>query len=394
MSSHPETPSAPTPELSLGQQLELDITDIAFGGEGVARVNDFVLFIPFVAPGDRVRAEVTEVKKQFGRAKLLEVLRPGPQRVEPKCRHFGQCGGCQYQHLDYALQLQLKRRQVREHFIRIGGFTDPPVAEVVPCPQPYHYRNRIMVRSQWNKPEQRLSIGFLRHDGRLVEEITECAIAEPALNEQLQEVHRKPPPKGGIKVTLRVMPEDWVLPRDSFFQNNFFLLPQLVETVRERLKLARSRFLIDTYCGVGFFAIELADLVEKFAGVEIDQMAIRAARENARNRKIANGDFISAPTEDWLPDLLKRFTRSETTVILDPPRVGCAPAAMDQLRAERPGQIIYVSCHPATLARDLKRLCEGGLYRLEQVVPHDMFPQTQHVECVADLRLGPSPPVR
>ena len=376
--------------LQPGQQLEVEITDIAFGGEGVARVNDFVLFIPFVAPGDRVRAEVTEVKKQFGRAKLLEVLTPGPQRVEPKCRHFGQCGGCQYQHLDYAFQLQVKGRQVREHFIRIGGFSDPKVAGVVPCPQPYHYRNRIMVRSQWNGAEKRLVVGFLRHDGRLVEEIDECAIAEPALNEELKRVHQKPPPKGGLKVTLRVMPDDWVLPRDSFFQNNFFLLPKLVETVRDRVRSGGSRFLIDTYCGVGFFAIELADLVEQFTGVEIDQMAIKAARENAQRRGIINGEFLAARTEDKLPELLNRFTRPHTTVILDPPRVGCAPAAMDQLRAERPAQIIYVSCHPATLARDLKRLCEGGLYRLEQVVPHDMFPQTQHVECVADLRLTPA----
>ena len=183
------------------------------------------------------------------------------------------------------------------------------------------------------------------------------------------------------------MPDDWVLPRDSFFQNNFFLLPKLVETVRDRLRAGGSRFLIDTYCGVGFFAIELADLVEQFTGVEIDQMAIKAARENAQRRGITNGEFLTARTEDKLSELLNRFARPHTTVILDPPRVGCAPAAMDQLRAERPAQIIYVSCHPATLARDLKRLCEGGLYRLEQVVPHDMFPQTQHVECVADLRL-------
>lgn len=377
---------APPTAMQPGQQLEVAITDIAFGGEGVARVNDFVLFIPFVAPGDRVRVEVTEVKKQFGRARLLEVLQPGPQRVAPLCPHFGACGGCQYQHLDYVLQLQLKRRQVRDHFIRIGGFAEPLVAEVVPCPQPYHYRNRIMVRSQWNGPEKRLVVGFLRHDGRLVEEIRECAIAEPELNRQLQEVHRRPPPKGGIKVTLRVTPTDWVLPRDSFFQNNFFLLPKLVETVRACLRSAGSRFLIDAYCGVGFFALELADLVQQFAGVEIDLMAIKAARENAQNRKITNGDFIPARTEEWLPDLLKRFARNQTTVILDPPRVGCVPAALDQLRAERPGQIIYVSCHPATLARDLKRLCADGLYRLEQVVPHDMFPQTQHVECVADLR--------
>jgi tRNA/tmRNA/rRNA uracil-C5-methylase (TrmA/RlmC/RlmD family) len=384
-SNNPSGP--PAAGLQTGQVLELDITDIAFGGEGVGRVHDFVVFVPFVAPGDRARVGITEVRKQFARARLLEVLRPGPQRVEPQCPHFGRCGGCQYQHLDYALQLQIKRRQVREHFVRIGGFVNPPVAEVIPCPQPYHYRNRIMVRSQWNGAEKRLIVGFLRHDNRWVEEIDECAIAEPALNQQLKEIHRKPPPKGGIKVTLRVMPDDWVLPRDSFFQNNFHLLPKLVETVRARLRLAGSRFLIDAYCGVGFFAIELAGLVERFAGVEIDQMAIRAARENARNRHIENGEFITAATEEWLPDVLKRFPREQTTVILDPPRVGCVAAAIDQLRAAQPAQILYVSCHPATLARDLQRLGADGEYRLEQVIPHDMFPQTQHVECVADLRL-------
>jgi len=370
----------------VGDLLTVDIGDIAFGGEGVARVDAFVIFVPFVAPGDRVRVEVTELKKQFGRARLLEVLRPGPRRVEPRCRHFGRCGGCQYQHLDYPFQLEIKRRQVREHFIRIGGFADPPVTEVVPCPQPYHYRNRIMVRSQWNGPEKRLVVGFLRADSRLVEEVEECAIAEPELNEQLRQVHRNPPPKGGLKVTLRVAPEQWVLPRDSFFQNNFHLLPRLVQSVRDCLTAAGTRFLVDAYCGVGFFAIELADLVERFAGVEIDQMAVRAARQNAANRGAANGDFITAPTEDWLPDLLKRFQREATTVILDPPRVGCVPAALEQLRHERPAQVLYVSCHPATLARDLKQLCAGGLYRLATVIPHDMFPQTQHVECVADLR--------
>jgi len=374
-----------------GDRVELEINDIAFGGEGVARINDFVVFVPFVAPNERVLVEITKVKKKFGRAKLIQVLRPGDQRVEPQCRHFGVCGGCQYQHLDYSLQLEIKHRQVREHFVRIGEFKDPPIEKVVPCPAPYHYRNRIMVRSQWNGAEKRLMIGFVRHDNNWVEEIDECAIAEPSLNEQLKEVHKNPPAKGGIKVTLRALPKDWVLPKDSFFQNNYHLLPKLVETVRNQLIDGGSRFLIDTYCGVGFFALELADLVEKFAGVEIDQMAIKAARENALNRKIHNGDFVIAATEEWLPDLLKRFKREQTTVILDPPRVGCAPEAMDQLRAVRPAQIIYVSCHPATQARDLKRLCADGLYKLEKLIPHDMFPQTQHVECVADLRLANQP---
>lgn len=375
-------PAAP----KVGDQVELTINDIAFGGEGVARINDFVVFIPFVAPGERVSAEITEVKKAFARAKLVKILEPANERVDPKCQHFGECGGCQYQHLDYSLQLEIKQKQVREHFVRIGGFEDPPIAPVAPCPAPYHYRNRIMVRSQWNGAEQKLIVGFLRHDNRWVEEIDECAIAEPQLNEELKHVRENPPKRGGIKVTLRAMPEDWVLPRDSFFQNNFHLLPKLVESVRERLQDMGTKYLIDSYCGVGFFALELADLVEQFAGVEIDQMAIKAARQNALNRNIKNGDFVIAPTEDWLPDLLKRFKREQTTVILDPPRVGCAESAMDQLRAVRPAQIIYVSCHPATQARDLKRLCADGVYELKQLVPHDMFPQTQHVECVADLR--------
>lgn len=386
---HPTT-SSPDVEspLAVGREVRLKIVDLAFGGEGVARVGDFVLFVPFVIPGEEVRAEITEMKKRFGRARLLEVVTPSPDRVTPQCRHFGACGGCQYQHLDYAAQLEVKRRQVREHFVRIGGFENPNVAEVLACPQPYHYRNRIMVRTQWNKPEQRLVVGFLRHDNMFVEDIERCEIAGHDLNEQLAKVREHPPERGGIKVVLRAMPEDWVLPKDSFFQNNFFLLPELVRTVRERLADSGSRFLIDAYCGVGFFALELADLVERFVGVEIDQMAIRSARKNARNRDVGNGDFITAPTEDWLPDLLKRFERNRTTVILDPPRVGCAPEAMEQLRHEKPAQIIYVSCHPATLARDLKRLCAEGLYRLERVTPVDMFPQTQHVECVADLRLA------
>ncbi|HAV62355.1 MAG TPA: RNA methyltransferase, partial [Verrucomicrobiales bacterium] len=320
----PVKSSKPTnPGLHPGDQVELAITDIAFGGEGVARIDDFVVFVPFVAPGELIRAEIIELKKSFARARPLEILKSSPRRVEPQCRFFGTCGGCQYQHLDYPLQLEIKQRQIREHFIRIGGFDNPPVAPVVPCPKPYHYRNRIMVRSQWNGAEQKLIVGFLRWDKNWVVEVDECAIAEPVLNDELKKALKNPPHKGGIKVSLRAMPEGWELPRDSFFQNNYHLLPGLVQTVRDRLVSAGSRFLVDAYCGVGFFALELADLVSGFVGVEIDQMAIRAARKNAANRGIGNGEFIIAATEDWLPQLLDRFDRRQTTVILDPPRVGC-----------------------------------------------------------------------
>jgi 23S rRNA (uracil-5-)-methyltransferase RumA len=187
-------------------------------------------------------------------------------------------------------------------------------------------------------------------------------------------------------VVLRVQPENWEVPRDSFFQNNFFLLPKLVETVREFLQAGGSRHLIDLYCGVGFFGIEAAGVVDSFVGVEYDQLAIAAARKNAASREINNGEFVAAKVEAILPELLQKFSADKTAVILDPPRKGCWPETLELLRQTRPAQVIYVSCHPATMARDLNILCADGVFELARVQPLDMFPQTQHVECVADLR--------
>ena len=372
--------------LKLGDKINLTIHDLAFGGEGVGRVEELVVFVPFVITGETVEAEITELKKNFARAKLLRVLTPSPERVTPECRYFGACGGCQYQHLAYAAQLQMKHKQIADLFERIGKIPRAVVAPVLGCPQPYGYRNRIMIRSQWNGPAKRLEIGFIRTDNKFVESIEECKIAEPALNEQIQHVRANPPPKGGIKVVLRVQPENWEVPRDSFFQNNFFLLPKLVETVREFLTAGGARHLIDLYCGVGFFGIEAAGVVDSFVGVEYDRLAIAAARQNAAARNINNGEFIAAPVENVLPELLKKFSAEKTAVILDPPRKGCWPATLELLRQTRPAQVIYVSCHPATMARDLNLLCADGVFELARVQPLDMFPQTQHVECVADLR--------
>lgn len=374
-------------KMAVGAKVVVTIHDIAFGGEGVGRIDDFVVFVPFVLVGEEVEVEILEVKKSFARAKLLQVLKASPERVKPECEFFGACGGCQYQHIDYSTQLRFKHKQIADLFERIGGFSQALVDPVVPCPNPYGYRNRIMVRSQWSKPDQRLTIGFLRYDSRLVVDLKECKIAEPALNEQILKVRANPPPKGGLKVVLRIMPEGWEVPRDSFFQNNFFLLPKLVEAVRQRFVDSGNKFLIDTYCGVGFFSIELADLAERFVGVEIDAMAIKSARKNMTLRNITNGEYVFGDTTELLPSLLQKFDASKTSVVLDPPRVGCSPESMKLLRTVKPAQIIYVSCHPATLARDLNILCADGVFELAKVVPLDMFPQTQHVECVADLRL-------
>ncbi|HEY3930817.1 MAG TPA: class I SAM-dependent RNA methyltransferase [Verrucomicrobiae bacterium] len=380
--------------LKTGDKISLTIHDIAFGGEGVGRIDDFVVFVPFVIVGEIVEVEITEVKKNFARAKLLRVEKSSPERVAPECRYFGACGGCQYQHIAYATQLRLKHKQISDLFERVGKIPADKIAPVIPSPQPYGYRNRIMIRSQWNGPAKKLVIGFIRADNNFVEDIEECKIAEPAISEQIKTVRANPPPKGGIKIVLRIPPENWDVPPDSFFQNNFFLLPKLVETVRDFLKSSGAKHLVDLYCGVGFFGIELADLVESFVGVEYDRLAIKSAQKNIVSRKISNGEFISAKVEEALPELLKKFSPEKTAVILDPPRKGCLPETLRLLRETKPAQVIYVSCHPATMARDLNILCADGVFELARVQPLDMFPQTQHVECVADLRAGQNLPSR
>jgi len=385
-------PSTP-PVVVVGQRVRLRITDIAFGGEGVGRLEQFVVFVPFVLPGEEIEAEITEVKKQFARARLLQVLTASPERVEPRCRYFSECGGCQYQHIAYPTQLALKQKQIGDLFERIGGFSRAAVSAVVPCPQPYGYRNRLMIRSQWDKTQQRLNIGFLRADSRLVVDLEECQIAEPALNEQIRRVRANPPPKGGLKVVVRIAPDGWEVPRDSFFQNNFFLLDQLAQTVRDRLRDGGARFLVDAYCGVGFFALETASVMEAFVGVEIDHQAILAARRNAASRGIRNGEFVEGRAEALLPVILRRFEAARTAILMDPPRTGCPPPGLAALRESGPAQILYVSCHPATLARDLNVLCQDGVFELKNVTPLDMFPQTQHVECVADLRRRGTAPI-
>ncbi|MEI9863545.1 MAG: TRAM domain-containing protein [Limisphaerales bacterium] len=181
--------------LKLADKISLTIHDIAFGGEGVGRIDEFVVFVPFVIVGETVEAEITEVKKNFARAKLLRVVTASPERVTPECQYFGTCGGCQYQHIDYPAQLRFKHKQIADLFERFGKISRELVAPVIPCPSPYGYRNRIMIRSQWNGPAKKLEIGFIRADNNFVVDIEECKIAEPILNEQIKEVranrHRK-----------------------------------------------------------------------------------------------------------------------------------------------------------------------------------------------------------
>ena len=181
------------PALNVGDRVELTIYDMAFGGEGVGRIDGFVIFVPFVITGEIVLVEIIEKKKAFARAKPIQVLEASAERVEPRCEHFGTCGGCQYQHMSYEAQLGMKQKQVADLFERIGGFSQDKVAPVIPCPQPFHYRNRILVRSQWNGKAKKLLVGFRKRNSHWVVEIDDCKIAEPALNVQIPEVRANPP---------------------------------------------------------------------------------------------------------------------------------------------------------------------------------------------------------
>ena len=226
--------------LKIGDRFTVTIHDIAFGGEGVGRVDDFVVFVPFVLVGERVEVEVREVKKAFCARET------GARRASRRRNASSRPAATLARAAAASISTWNTRRSCGSSTSKSpicssasASFRRDLVAPVIPCPQPYGYRNRIMIRSQWNKPEQKLNIGFVRWDCGLVEDIEECKIAEPALNEQIRHVRAHPPPKGGIKVVLRMPPENWDVPPDSFFQNNFFLLPKLVETVRAFL--ARER---------------------------------------------------------------------------------------------------------------------------------------------------------
>ncbi len=386
------------PILQPGQRVELDITTVAFGGDGIGRVDNFVVFVPFVLEGERVEAEIVEVKRRYATADLVRVIHPSPRRVEPLCAYYRQCAGCQYQHAEYALQLELKRSQIRDIFQRIGGIPEPPIEPVVGSPRPYGYRNKIVVHGP-GKP------GFWTMRGRSVIPIDRCPIARDEINEKLAEVSRQPlenvhltlransagkvwtfiEPPAGAEIDETILGKTLHAPLGSFFQVNEDVISLALEHVRKVFTAGGCTTLVDAYCGVGLFALLLADLAAHCYGMEIDPKAITAANANAARLGLANCDFYAGKTERLLFYTLRQCKLEETCLVLDPPRSGCGKAVLKTLRQQKPRKLIYVSCAPPMLARDVKELIKAG-YTLEKITPFDMFPQTAHCEAVAELQ--------
>lgn len=386
-------------------RLAVRLLRVVHGGDCLARVDGEVVFVPFGIPGEDVLIEIVERKADYARGRIIEVLSPSPFRTDPVCQHFQRCGGCQYQHVRYEHQLEMKRQVVIEQLQRIGSLEAVEVLPTLPADTPWGYRNhaRFSVRHGYLGFVGSRSHRFLRVDychlmqapinavlaqlqGRITRRLHQIAvrcgvntgsmlIQPPLLKEEMAGE------TGQAFYEEELLGHRFRVGSASFFQVNTYQAERLIATVADWLGPQGGETLLDVYCGVGSFGLVLAPRVAKVIGVEDSAAALRDAHHNAQG--VDNVSFIQGAAERVVPDLDER----PDLVILDPPRAGCRPEVIDALGRLRPRKIAYVSCDPATLARDLRLFSTAG-FRVGPVLPVDMFPQTQHVECVALLELA------
>ena len=391
--------------------LELAITGFASGARGIGRAEDGrIVFVDYALPGERVIAEVTADHTDYIEATAVQVLEASPARVAPPCEYFGKCGGCQLQHATYDEQLRLKTGIVREQFVRIGRM-DPDAVDAVVLPMlgmddPWHYRNhmRFTVRRDGE-------VGFMQRGTHRFMRIDECAIALPRVNEILRQAQDRtmearqltirvgeqtreemsqprlrwrpkragPRPQSGQgSYSESLLGQRYRISGPAFFQVNTRQAERLVALVIDRVEAVSPRVVVDGYAGVGTFAVQFASRVAQVVTIEESAAAGDDAEVNLAG--LGNVRRVVAKMEEALPGL----DPSPDVVVIDPPRVGLARVVVDAIIASAAKRVVYVSCDPATLARDVRLLRDAG-FALRDVQPVDMFPQTQHIECVTTL---------
>ncbi|MBI5880309.1 MAG: class I SAM-dependent RNA methyltransferase [Chloroflexi bacterium] len=405
--------------------MRVQFSAMAFGGEAIARHEGRAIFVPFAVPGDDAEIEIVEDRGRFARGRLVNLITPAPERIAPRCKYFGACGGCHYQHMPYAQQLETKTQIVRDQLARIGGIADAQVHATIGADDPWHYRNHIQFHVA---PDGKL--GFMAARTNEVVPVDECHILARPIETLWRELELELPDLD--EVILRAsagtgerlaalclastealeveidLPVNCVLlledgsdvvlsgddyfreqlagrayrvSAESFFQVNTPQAERLVQMVVERALASgdpAQMTVLDAYCGVGVFALTLAGSVAHVTGIESAPSAVRDALVNTGDA--TNVQIVEGAVEDVLPELTERFD----VIVLDPPREGCAPEVLDAIAAHDIRRIVYVSCDPSTLARDVKRLGGKG-YQLTDVQPLDMFPQTFHIETIAVL---------
>jgi 23S rRNA (uracil1939-C5)-methyltransferase/tRNA (uracil-5-)-methyltransferase len=403
MFPRPPKKFVPTP-FGYHQEIEITIDSLTNLGAGVGRIGGWVVFVPFALPNEVVKARVFRNDKNCSHADLIEVLVPSPDRISPGCPLFGECGGCQYQHLSYDQQLAWKTRQVGELLKHMAAITFP-VNDCLSSAQIWNYRSKITPHFEKAKDGDLGPIGFLAFGRRSsLVDVPQCPIAMDVINRELPAIReglrkRANTFKRGATVLLRAT-EDRVetdfravatervgglkfqFLAGDFFQNNPFILPAFTGYVAKQAAAGGAKFLVDAYCGSGLFSLTLAKDFERVAGVEVSETSCEWARKNAAANSIINAEFLTASAEAIFDRI--SFPAADTTVVIDPPRKGCTPEFIEQLVKFGPSRIVYVSCDPATQVRDLKLLGGGG-YQLADVQPFDLFPHTRHLECVMTL---------
>jgi 23S rRNA (uracil1939-C5)-methyltransferase len=372
-------------ERKMAPEIELLIEDIAFGGKGVGRVEGKAVFVPFTIAGEKVRARIVRQKQSFADAELVEVSQASPERVAPPCPYFGRCGGCAYQHMTYEHQLHWKSHQVGQALRRVGKFRDPPLRPIVPSPREYEYRNRITVHAADGV------VGFFRYDAHRLIDVERCPIALPKVNDELAALRARRPRAGHYTLRAERGPR-------VFSQTNDAVAKQLADSIAGLIPMDCA-LVIDAYCGAGFFAKHLvaggddhggqdAQLtpsrghrprLQGVIGIDWDIHAIAAAQADASEAET----YIAGDIATHLTEQLEQCDPGLTSVIVDPPATGLSKEVREILRAHPVATLLYVSCNPPTLARDLADL--AGAFHLESVTPFDMFPQTAEIEALAHL---------
>lgn len=382
--------------------LEVEIERILPGGYGLAHSAGHTVFVSLAAPGDRLRVRVERQQGNVLFASIEEVLSASPDRVEPPCPYFGRCGGCDFQQLTYEKQLAAKAEIIRDCLHRIARLSDASEIVVTPSPREWRYR----MRATWQIDEDEKTIGYYERGSRRVCDVSDCAVLVPQLEQTLERLRATDflefPPglkhldvvagENGVSLTpsfagfetteleLKIAEEIYNYSAEAFFQVNPGLLAPLIEFA---LGEVRGDTAVDLYCGVGLFTLPLARRFERVTGVEANPVAVRFAKRNLQRAELQNTRVIAAGVSEWIRG---RNLRADF-VLLDPPRAGAESAVIKGIVDSRAQRVSYVSCDPATLARDLKKLIAGG-YVIESLMAYDLFPQTHHVETVVRLHLG------
>jgi 23S rRNA (uracil1939-C5)-methyltransferase len=354
--------------MKTGDIIEGIVQDIAFGGEAVVRAEGLAIFIPYAAMGESIRFQIVEKKKKFARGVLQEVLSPSPARRQAPCVYFGRCGGCQYQHVVYAEQLRLKTKQLQDTLQRLGGIENPDIHPIIASPLELDYRNRISVHQEGQ------SIGFRAVNGRDLIDITQCRLATPEVNRKLSHLRSKPGQREHYSLRASHIPEL------GFYQANDGLLTRLKSLMSEHLD-QRVNAVVECYAGAGFFAEGYADRMPDIYLIEQDARSLTAARALLGDK----ASYFEGSCEEHLEEVYDLLKKPDTSACLvDPPREGLSDGMRSLLKGKEWAQLLYLSCNPATLARDLKEL--SGQWEPVFFQPIDLFPQTAHIECLVSCR--------